>query len=186
MGLDEIHLWQQACQGDKKAIVEIYNRCYPAIYNYVFYRVGDRAQAEDLTGEVFVRMVDKLSTFTPNGRPILAWLYTIAYHLIVDEHRKGAQIPVTGLEMVLLQDPADSTDGQVENRLTQDKLVEALSHLSEIQRQVILMKFVQRRSNAEIASVIGKEEGAVKSIQHRALEALRNALGEMQAYEPGP
>jgi len=187
MGFGENDLWQKACQGDETAFVEIYNRCYPAIFNYVFFRVGDRDQAEDLAAEVFIRMVEKIKTFKPADRPILAWLYTIAYHLIIDQHRKESHTSQVGLEESELVDYSYLPEGQVEERLSQNQLIRALRFLNETQRQVIILKFVERRSNSEIGSLLGKDEGAIKSIQHRAILALRRSLeAQGQTYEPGP
>ncbi|MCP4539279.1 MAG: hypothetical protein GY832_19255 [Chloroflexi bacterium] len=78
MSQDEIRLIQRAKQGDRAAFAEIYDRHQPAIYRYIFYQVSDTATAEDLTGKVFVRLVEKIDRFTYRGRPLLAWLYTIA------------------------------------------------------------------------------------------------------------
>ncbi len=185
MGFNEGSLWQQARQGEKRAFVEIYDRCYPAIFNYVFYRVGDRDQAEDLAAEVFIRMVEKLHTFQPGDRPILAWLYTIAYHLVIDFHRKEARATLVELEENDLSDPTYQPEAQIEERISQYQLVRALRFLNEVQRQVIVLKFVERRSNCEIGSLLGKDEGAIKSIQHRAIRTLRKSLeAEEQSYEP--
>ena len=86
---EEFTLVQRAKGGDPDAFAEIYDRCQPAIYRYIYYQVNDVATAEDLTGEVFVRLVEKIDRFTYRGRPLLAWLYTIARNLITDHRRRS-------------------------------------------------------------------------------------------------
>ncbi len=176
MDRDDALLVQRAQTGDQDALVEIYRRFQPSIYTYVFYRTGDQALAEDITADVFVRMVGKLHTFVPQGRPVLAWLYTIAHHLVIDHYRCTGNLSTLPLEESLVADASDQPAQIVENHFSQQRLVKALDQLTEEQRQVILLKFVEERSNMEVAAVLGKTEGAVKSLQHRALAALHRAM----------
>jgi len=172
---DEAQLIQRAQQGNPAAFAEIYDQYQPAVYRYIYYRVGDTATAEDLTSEVFVRMVEKIDTFTYRGRPILAWLYTIARNLVVDYQRRAGQVAILSLDEQLVAE-SDDVERAVENSLTQRRLTAALAHLTEYQRQVILLKFVEGLNNEEVAGVLDKPIGAVKSLQHRALAALRRVL----------
>lgn len=167
-------LVERAKAGDEAAFTEIYEQNYHAIYKYVYFRVSDVALAEDITSDVFVRLVKKIDTFVPK-RPILAWLYTIAGNLVKDHYRRSSRATFSELDERLpsgKNDPAAAT--QVE--LTADYLKNALSHLTEEQQQVIVLKFVEMRSNADAADILGKSEGAVKSLQHRALDALKKLL----------
>jgi RNA polymerase sigma-70 factor (ECF subfamily) len=175
MSTDEIRLIQRAKQGDPTAFSEIYDRHRPAIYRYIFYQVGNAAVAEDLTGEVFVRLVEKIDGFKYRGRPLLAWLYTIARNLVTDHHRRAARPEALPLDMQLETGMA-SLDENVEYRLTQRRLVAAVIGLTGDQRQVILLKFVEGLDNETVAQVLGKSVGAVKILQHRALAALRRTL----------
>jgi RNA polymerase sigma-70 factor (ECF subfamily) len=180
MQTDEAQLVQAAMQVERAAFAELYERHFDAVYSYLFYRSGDPALAEDLAGEVFLRLVEKISTYTYRGQPILAWLYTIARNLLTDHHRQaGRTVPLReeGQEIAASSDPTKA----VERHLDQACLVRAMPALTESQRQVILLRFVQGLSHAETARVLGKTENATKVIQHRALQALRRAL-EAEGY----
>jgi len=174
---DEVDLVQRAKQGDRAAFAALYEQHQPVIYTYVFYRVGSTPLAEDLTAEVFVRMVEKIRTFRGGDRPLLAWLYTIAGNLVVDHYRRSGRIewqPLAGRPEIQAGTP--DLDQVVEARLDNQALVAAMQHLTEEQRQVILLKFFGQRSNDETAAVLGKSAGAIKSLQHRALAALGRLL----------
>lgn len=178
----DVGLVRRAQAGDQAAFVAIYEQYQPPVYTYVYYRVGEAALAEDLTAEVFVRLVDKIHTFTPGERPILAWLYTIAGNLITDHYRHNGRVTLLPLDEerdVSEVDPAQLA----QSHLAQEKLLAAMRQLTEEQRQVVLLKFVDRRSNAEVGAILGKSEGAIKALQHRALAALRRALVEEQEHE---
>ena len=182
---DEARLIQLAQRGDANACAALYDRHYDAVFRYCYYRVNDVTLAEDLTSEVFVRMVEKLATFRLCGRPLLAWLYTIARNLVTDAHRDNGRATHLPLE----EASALSMDGEgilvqrMDRRLSTDCLTAALGHLTEEQRQVILLKFIEDLNNAQMAHLMSKTEGAVKSLQHRALQALRRALEKERCYE---
>jgi len=179
----ERELIQRAQSGDAAACAALYDAHYDAVYRYCYYRLGDVVLAQDLSSEVFVRMVEKLRTFQPRGRPLLAWLYTIARNLIADRHRRQGQATHLPLDEALTVGHADPTR-DVERRLVSDCLALALQYLTEDQRRVILLKFLENYSNAQVARLLKKPEGAVKSLQHRALAALRRALEKERCYEP--
>ena len=174
MSKEEAKLIQRAKEGDPAALAEIYDRYQPAIYRYIFYRVGDAATAEDLTSEVFVRMVESFDDFTCS-RPLLAWLYTIARNLVIDHYRSaGKTIMVPLSEKLVANTPPP--EGAAELTLDQRRLVAAIEQLTEDQRQVIILKFFEGLDNETVAKILGKPYGAVKSLQHRALESLRRIL----------
>jgi len=175
MSRDEARLIQRAKAGDPAAFAEIYDRHQPAIYRYIFFRVGDVATAEDLSGEVFVRLMEKIDHFTRRGRPLLAWLYTIARNLITDYQRQAGQITTLPPYEELVAE-TDDLEQAAERELGRRRLAAALTHLTEDQRQVIILKFIEGLDNAEVARTLGKSVGAVKSLQHRALAALRHIL----------
>lgn len=175
MSKDEARLIQRAKDGDPTAFAEIYDRYQPAIYRYIFYRVGDVATAEDLTGEVFVRLVERIDRFTYRGRPLLAWLYTIARNLVIDYQRQAGRATMLPLDEQLVAGAGD-LERATERGLAQRRLAAALTHLTEDQRQVIILKFIEGLENAEVARILGKRVGAVKALQHRALAALRRIL----------
>jgi RNA polymerase sigma-70 factor, ECF subfamily len=172
----DAELIRRAKGGDESALVEIYNQCQAPVYRYVYYRVGSAALAEELTAEVFVRLVDKIRAFREQGRPILAWLYVIAHNLVADHQRRQGRVAWLPLDETIAADEDRQPSQVAEVRETQSQLLAALETLTEAQRQVILLKFMESRSNTEVAAILGKDEGAVKSLQHRALAALRRAL----------
>ncbi len=175
MSNDEAKLIQRAKKGDSAAFAEIYELHQPTIYRYIYYRVSDISTAEDLTAEVFVRLVERIDRFTYRGRPLLAWLYTIARNLITDHHRRVGQVTMLPLDEQLVAD-SDDLEQAAERGLAQRRLAAALPHLTEDQRQVIILKFIEGLNNAEVARILDKPVGAVKSLQHRALSALRRIL----------
>lgn len=180
---DEAQLVRRAKKGDQTAFAEIYTRHHDAVYAYLYYRVNDVQVAEDLTGEVFVRLVSKMERFTYRGRPILAWLYTIARNLLIDHQRRQTQSPMMDLnEQWMTAAPGPSE--VAERGLTRDCLIRSLKHLTEDQQRVILHKLLEGRTNSEVADLLGKTEGAVKSLQHRALASLRRAVMKERCYEP--
>ncbi len=165
-------LVQRAKDGDKLAFAALYDRYQPPVFSYVYYRVDDQALAEDLTSEVFVRMVAKIHTYHATS-PLLAWLYTIARNLITDHYRQASRVsPLNERTAMSTHDPTE----EVHRRIREAELRTALKRLNEEQRQVVILKFIERRSNVQIATLLGKTEGAVKSLQHRALDALRRLL----------
>jgi RNA polymerase sigma-70 factor (ECF subfamily) len=182
---DEARLIQLAQKGDDEACAVLYERNYDAVYRYCYYRVGDVKLAQDVAGEVFVRMVEKLDTFRMRGRPLLAWLYTIARNLVTDLHRRNGRerhLPL-GAATALGDDSEANLARGVDRRLQAECLAAALRHLTEDQRQVIVLKFMEDRPNGQIARILGKSEGAVKALQHRGLHALRRAIDREGCYE---
>ena len=182
---DESRLIQLAKQGDAEACGVLYDRHYDAVYRYCYYRVSDVTMAQDLTSEVFVRMVDKLDTYRVKGRPLLAWLYTIARNLITDMHRqkeKAMQVPLEEATTIG-QDGRQELARGVDQQLQADCLASALGHLTEEQRQVILLRFMEDYRNGQVARILDKSEGAIKALQHRALKSLRRALEKEKCHE---
>jgi len=175
MSKDEARLIQRAREGDPAAFAEIYDLYQPAIYRYVFYRVGDVATAEDLTAEVFVRLVEKSDRLVYRGRPLLAWLYTIARNLVTDHYRRAGRVTMLPLDEHLVAGTT-SLEESSEYTLTQQRLAAAIARLTEDQRQVILLKFFEGLDNETVAQMVGKSIGAVKALQHRGLAALRRVL----------
>lgn len=148
----------------------IYDTQAPRIFRYIYHRLGNRSLAEDLTSEVFVRFLR--SGTTPDN--ITAFLYRIAHNLVVDYLRRNHN--VLSLDEATVADQAAPTDF-AELEVEKATLRRAIARLTPDQQQVIVLKFVEELSNEEIAGVMGKSPGAVKAMQHRALETLRNLLG---------
>ncbi len=179
MSSPDSSLIERAKLGDSEAFTQIYEDSYSRIYSYIYYRVSNREIAEDLASEVFIRLVRKIDTYEDKGRPIIAWLYTVAGNLVRDHYRKDSRIqwmPIDDREIVSDEDPTL----QIDLDLSSERLKEAIKHLTEDQAQVIILKFVDGWSNRKIADVMGKQEGSIKSLQHRALRSLRRILEESE------
>jgi RNA polymerase sigma-70 factor (ECF subfamily) len=175
MSEEELRLIKRAKRGDPAAFAKIYDQHQSAIYRYIYYQVGDASTAEDLTSDVFVRLVERIDRFTYRGRPLLAWLYTIARNLVTDHHRRaGRSLPLYPDEQLTATtiDPEKS----IEHTLTQEKLAAAIACLTEDQQQVIILKFIEGLDNETTAQTLKKSVGSVKSLQHRALAALQRIL----------
>ncbi|MEM7799312.1 MAG: sigma-70 family RNA polymerase sigma factor [Chloroflexota bacterium] len=175
--VDDKHLIQQAQNGDRQALGALYDQYQPHIYRYFAYRLGDPLLAEDLTAELFVIMVKKLGDYKDQGRPLLAWLYTIAGNLIKMHFRSQNRVEFNPLPDEMMDQNA-TPDQIADSRLTQAKLMRVIPKLAEDQGRVIILKFIEGLTNREIAQLLDKSEGAIKSLQHRALHTLRGFLTE--------
>ena len=162
----------EAAQKDAARFGELYENNFERVYAYVVRRVGDRGEAEDLTSEVFHSALAGLSRFEWRGAPFAAWLFKIASNAIIDRGKRVARQPQTAIPELSAQDPLESDD-QIELRAQLYQLVE---RLPMDQRRVVRMRFSEEKSIKEIASELGRSEGAVKQLQFRALEKLRAQL----------
>ncbi len=172
-----------ACQrGEAAALETLYDLYADRIYRYILVRMGDRDLAADLTTEVFIRLLRHIGGFRVNRRrpaaSFSAWVYRIAANLVTDHRRQMGRLSVVDLSEDLWR-PTDELEPHhhAERNELLGNLQEAINRLSEDQRLVILGKFGEGMSNAEVAAWLGKTEGAVKSLQHRALQALGKLLG---------
>ena len=172
------HLMQQAQAGDRTAIGELYNQHWPAVFRYLYYRVGDRQAAEDLTAEVFARMLEALPRYRPTGVPFKAWLFQIARNLAVDHFRKAGKRVAVSLDPEMENQMQESPHARVERSLTNERLQSALSTLNPDQRDVVIMRIIGEMPIREVAQALGKSEDAVKGLQRRGLLALRSWLAD--------
>jgi len=177
---------KQAQQGDQRAFDMIYNRFADPLFRYIYARCGDASMAEDLVGDLWVRVVERLASFRPPpsgvDQAFAAWLYRIAHNLAVDSfrHKSSGNVPI---------DPniSDREPTPDERAISSDEvrtLHAALAQLTPDQREVVLLRFIEERSNAEVAALTGRTEGAVKVMQHRALRALAKLLGSSRGHRP--
>jgi RNA polymerase sigma-70 factor, ECF subfamily len=172
---DEQVLIQHAKRGDGAAVAELYRRHSPAIFRYFYYRVHDRETAEDLTGDVFVKMVEGLPRFEDRGAPLAAWLFRIAHDRAVDHHRRAAYRQNDELTDGLAAE-APSPETQAQERLELERLFAQVATLTDEQRTVIQLRFIEAYSLEECAAILGKTTGAIKALQHRALHQLAGKL----------
>jgi RNA polymerase sigma-70 factor (ECF subfamily) len=172
---DEASLLERAKAYDPSALSEIYDRYSARIHNYIYRRVGNVHLAEDLTAEVFVRMLQAAQSDKFARTSLSAWLYRIAHNLIVDHFRSQSQQEVQAWDERLGAAVDDPTVA-VEAKLAQQGLRAALSHLTEQQQQVIVLRFGEGLSALQIAEILDTSEGAVRALQHRALASLRRVM----------
>jgi RNA polymerase sigma-70 factor (ECF subfamily) len=161
----------EAAQKDPARFAELYESNFERVYAYVVRRVGDRAETEDLTSEVFHHALSNLKRFEWRGIPFAAWLFRIAGNLISDRwQRKSRENVVDEPEMIESAPASGAELEEVERRATLFRLVDTLP---AEQRQVVVLRFVEEKSIKEVAREIRKTEGAVKQLQFRALTSLR-------------
>jgi RNA polymerase sigma-70 factor (ECF subfamily) len=173
---EDEQLVRRAQKGEQAAFAEIYELYQPAVFRYVYYRVADVATAEDLTSTVFTRLVEKIDSYRHRGRPLLAWIYTIARNAVSDHHRRAGRSKLVPLDERLLDDSSD-VELAVQRRLTKSRLAAAMTELTEEQRQVVMLRFIEGMTCKEVGRMLDKSTGAVKALQHRGLAALARILG---------
>lgn len=161
---------------DPLAFQELYERYAPRVFGYLFQRLnGDAEEAEDLTADVFTRVYEKIDGFQPQGAPLSAWVFRIAHNRLIDSiRRRPRQIHVTLDEAPELA--AGPVFGNVEQHVALEEIKAGLIRLTPEQRQVIVLRFLEGKSLAETAAIVGRNEDAVKKLQARGLAALRRGL----------
>jgi RNA polymerase sigma-70 factor (ECF subfamily) len=169
----------RAQNGDTTAIGALYERFHLSIFRYLYYRIGDRQAAEDLTADVFVRMIRSISTYRPRTVTFQAWLFQIARNIAIDHYRKMKHRNHAELEENMV-DQVENVDASVDRSLTNAHLKEALAKLTDEQRDVLVMRFVANMPVAQVAQSLHKSEDAVKGLQRRGLVALRDILVEWE------
>lgn len=180
--LGENDLVEMAKAGDKEAFGELYERYVEKIYNYVYYRTGNHHDAEDLTARVFFRAMGHIENYTERGVPFQAWLYRIAHNLVANWHRDRGRRKVIPLdEFIAASLKSDAPDRQAEDREEREALLNAIRRLPDERQQLLTLKFVEHLSNAEIGAIMDRTEGAIKSLYHRTLIALRD---DLQKFDP--
>ena len=166
---------RRAKQGNRSAISMLYEIYADLIYRYIAHRVPSD-EIEDLTSEVFVSMVKGLPNYEITGAPFEAWLYRIAAARVADFYRKRSQTIQTELSETLSDNHSPKPEESMIEGQEIDELKEALNQLTEEERKILLLRFVERRSHREVAKIVEKSEMAVRSIQHRALVRLTRLL----------
>jgi RNA polymerase sigma-70 factor (ECF subfamily) len=169
-------LVERAQHGEREALEELYLLHFDRIYSYLHLSVGNRHDAEDLTTQTFLRMLEAIGRFRWREVPFSAWLFRIAHNLAMDHFRANRRVQTE--ENV--PEPAGSEESSAEDQafhsMGRAGMLELIERLSSEQRQVLTLKFLYGFSNGEVAAILGKTEGAVKSLQHRALASLQRHL----------
>lgn len=170
-------LVDRARKHDSEAFGKLYDMFFNRIYSYVYYKVGDTTEAEDLTEQVFMKALEAIDKFEWKGVPFSSWLFRIASNVVIDYYRTRSRVTMVPVEDFAVElGETESSEEAAIKKLSQEKLYIAISRLTEEQQQVIILKFLTNLSNAEIANTLGKTAGAVKALQHRALRALHKIL----------
>src|SRR4051794_17478319 len=169
-------LVDRAQQGEREALEELYLVHFDRIYSYLHMSVGNRHDAEDLTTQTFLKMLESVGKFRWRSAPFSAWLFRIAHNLAMDHFRANRRWQPE--EEVPEPDPGEGSAAEEEalESIGRRSMLELIENLSHEQQQVLTLKFFFNFSNGEVATILGKTEGAVKSLQHRALAALQRQL----------
>lgn len=172
---------ESAIQGDAEAFSVLYEKYVARIFNYIYYRVGNSFDAEDLTARVFMRAYSHIGSYNQRGLPFSAWLYRIAHNLVANWYRDTSR-----RKDISLDEPLQLIDHRTnlpENELVlseeRERMLEIIRKLPTERQELLILKFVDDLSNAEIGQVLGRTEGAVKSLYHRTLMSLRDDMGSI-------
>lgn len=166
--------WRKKNEQD---LISLFEEYYDKIARYVFIRIGDQGEAEDLASEVFLKALSSLDSYQERGPVTRSWLFRIAHNLAVDYLRKMSKQRMVSLDMVEIADTA-APEEIIESRLQTEELAVALKHLSPSEREVIGLRFFTGLSANEVGKILGKNPGAVRQMQYRALRSLRQAVDE--------
>ena len=172
---DDRPLIERVRRGDQDAARALYERYFDRIYNYVYARLGRASDAEDLAIDTMTRSLTRLDLFQDQGVAFSSWVYRIAHNATIDHYRRQGKVtlvPLEDAEMPQSDDPAELALEQ----MTNDELRLALRELTEEQQQVLILRFFQDLTAAQVADIMGKSVGAVQALQHRALGSLERAL----------
>ena len=172
---EDKELFERARNNDKAALGELYDRYATRIYSYVLYHVSHEELAEDITAVVFTRMLGAIESSNAWNSSFSGWLYRIAYNAVIDHYRSKDKRETMPLDERLVAAPDDPV-AVVEKGMEMEMVRRALDYLTDDQRSVIELKFFEGFTNLEVAKVLDRTEGAIKSLQYRALGALRRHL----------
>ena len=172
---EERKLVQRAIARDANAFAELYDRLVVRVYRHIYYLVNDVREAEDLTGQTYLKAWEAIDRYKERGAPFVAWLLRIAHNLTISylrSRRSHKVLEDTVVDQKLHRNPEEALERSAE----EDNVRAAIMRLREEQRQVIILRFVEEMDYREVAAVIGKSVPAVRVIQHRALGNLRKII----------
>jgi RNA polymerase sigma-70 factor (ECF subfamily) len=172
---DEPRLVARAVKRDAAAFGILYETHLDRIFRYIYYRVGSNGEAEDLTEQVFLKAWEAIDRYESRGVPFVAWLYRLAHNLVIDQYR-ARRVTVPLEDVGEAEEPGLDVVDAVEDKLDAEEIRLALRKLSAEHQQLIVLRFVEGLSHAEVAQITGKSEGATRVVQYRALQALARAL----------
>ena len=176
-------LVQRAIDRDRAAFTALYDSCIDKVYKHVYYRVSNQTDAEDITQEVFIKAWRAIDKYKSTGAPFVTWLIAIAHNLIIDHYRAKRNFASLEEADSCGQNDDANPEAMVESIFKQNDVRDAISKLKEEKQKVILMRFIDGFSYKEIANSMGKREGAIRVIQYRALNDLRDMLMSSEQIE---
>lgn len=176
---EEIALINEA-RTNPDAFGMLYERYVGKIYNYVYFRVGNNDDAEDLTAKVFFKALKNIAGYRHMGLPFSAWLYRIAHNLVANHHRDAVRMAQMPIEDLVIPDQSRTAapEASMSKKQDSDYLMSLINRLSPQKKELIILKFVEKLSNDEIGVIFGKTEGAIKSLYHRTLTELKEMAKE--------
>lgn len=172
---DDRSLIERVRKGDQDAARTLFERYFDRIYNYVYARLGRAEDAEDLAIDTMTRSLTRLDLFQDQGVAFSSWVYRIAHNATIDHYRRNGRVTLVPLEDAILPQTADPAELALE-QLSNEDLRAALRDLTDEQQQVLILRFFQDLTAAQVADIMGKSVGAVQALQHRALGSLERAL----------
>lgn len=178
---EEKEIIQRASEGSKEAFGLLYENYIDRIFNYIYYRTGNVHDAEDLTARVFQRAMKHILNYQDRGVPFSAWLYRIAHNLVANWYRDNSrkqEVSIT--EKLILPAKHEHPETTIMRSDKEDALLNLIRTLPPDRQQLLILKFVENYSNAEIGTIMGRSEGAIKSLYHRTLLALRDQVDDLQ------
>lgn len=177
----ESHYLQRAKAYDVAALAALYDHYEAKIYSYIYHRVGSQSVAQDLTSQVFLRVLESIQTDRAWETSFSGWLYRIAHNLVIDFYRRRGRTAQVSLDdMTEMQSRIEGPEIAAERALAAERLRVAINRLTEEQAQVVTLRFLEGLSITEVADNMGKTEGAIKALQYRAVMSLRRIM-EYQA-----
>lgn len=161
---------------DREAFGQLYEMYVDRIYNYVYYRTGNSQEAEDLTARVFFRALKHISRYEDRGAPFSAWLYRIARNLLANWYRDNDKRKMIPLDSISRKHLSETPELDTERDQEREALLAAIRRMPAARQELLILKYVEQMPNAEIGQIMGRSEGAVKSLYHRTLLSLRDEM----------
>ena len=165
----------EAGRDNEVVLTSLYEEYYDKIARYVYVHIGDRTEAEDIAGEVFLKALESLKSYQERGIPMQSWLFRIAHNMVVDHLRKAAKrktVPIDAMQIEGGTDPMEVTERNIE----MERVAKAMEKITKEQREVLRLRFFGGLTSKEAGSILNKSDGAVREMQRAAIESLRKLL----------
>jgi RNA polymerase sigma-70 factor, ECF subfamily len=181
---NEEYIVNSAIRGDQNAFSQLYDLYFDRIYKYMYFRMKNQPEAEDLTQEVFIKALKGIGSYKVGPTPFSSWLYRIAHNQVIDHVRKNEKRQLTSLDEVADIRSDDDPVADTEYQMQIDELTEAIAKLPAAQQEVISLRFIAGLPIAEVAKIAGKSEGTVKALQFNATASLKKLMVGKQNGKP--